>query len=53
MKFDSFGEVVTYALGSPCNVTHHRFGLGQGKLGQIIGKKTDWLSQKVSFEVLV
>lgn len=53
LKFDSFGEVVTYALGAPCNVTHHRFGLSAGKLGQIIGKKTDWLSQKVSFEVLV
>jgi len=53
LKFDSFGGTVVHALGDACKVTHHRFGLGQGKFGQIVGKKTDWLGQKVSFEVLV
>lgn len=53
LKFDSFGAPVSYELGSACTLNHSRFGLSEGKTGQIVGKKTDWLTQKVSFEVLI
>lgn len=53
LKFDAYGAAVLTPLGAPVELYHHRYGLSSGKLGQVIGKKTDWLSQKVSFEVLV
>ncbi len=53
MRFDCRGFGLTYDLGSYVTLTHSRFGLSGGKTGQVITKKTDWLSQKVSFEVLV
>lgn len=53
LKFDAFGGAVLLPVGSAATLTHSRFGLSGGKLGQIVGKKTDWLTQKVSFEVLV
>lgn len=53
MKFDAFGASVTYPLGGAVTLTHSRFGLSGGVTGQVINKKTDWLGQKVSFEVLV
>ena len=53
LKFDSWGASVLTPLGSAATLTHSRFGLSGGKPGQVIGKKTDWLSLKVSFEVLI
>lgn len=53
MRFDAKGPSVVCALGSYLKLTHSRFGLSSGKTGQIVGKRTDWLSQKVTFEVLV
>lgn len=53
LKFDAFGAAVTYPLGGAVTLTHSRFGLSAGVTGQVVSKKTDWLGQKVSFEVLV
>lgn len=53
VKYDAQGGAALHTLGAPVTLTHSRFGLSGGKTGQIISKKTDWLSQKVSFEVLV
>ena len=52
-KYDSQGSSALHALGGAATLTHGRFGLSGGKTGQIISKKTDWISQKVSFELLV
>lgn len=53
LKFDATSGNLLCPLGGAMRVTHPRFGLSAGKVGQVVGKKTDWLSQKVSFEVLV
>lgn len=53
MKLDSVGPAVTYDLGGAITLTHPRFGLSAGKTGQIVGKKTDWLTMRVSLEVLI
>lgn len=53
LRYDSAGGALLTPLGQQVVLRHPRFGLSAGKPGQVIGKKTDWLSQKVTFEVLV
>lgn len=53
IKYDAQRSSAMHALGAATTLTHSRFGLSGGKTGQIISKKTDWVSQKVSFELLV
>lgn len=53
LRYDSAGGSLLTPLGSQVVLKHPRFGLAAGKPGQIVGKKTDWLTQKVTFEVLV
>lgn len=52
-KLDAVPSMLSVSLGDPVTIKHRRFGLSSGTTGQVIGKKSDWLGQKVTFEVLV
>lgn len=40
-------------LGTAKTLTHQRYGLASGGLGQVVGIDRDWLSYRTQFEVLI
>lgn len=53
IKYTGYYHLLFETLGGPQTLTHSRFGLGSGKVGQIISISVDLLSPHVDFEVLV
>ena len=53
LGFEAIGRFLMIPLGGAVTLIHTRFGLADGKTGQVVGKTTDWLHHKAKFEVLV
>jgi hypothetical protein len=52
-KFTGFSRLLTLKLGQPVTLTHPRFGLANGKLGQVVSLGPDWATGRVEVEVVV
>jgi hypothetical protein len=52
-KFTGFGHMYNYVLGQYIVLTHPRFGLGAGKVGQITSVAIDPMNPQIEFEVLI
>ena len=52
-KFTATSKLLTLILGQSVILTHNRFGLTTGKLGQVIGLNQNWVAGTVDVEVLV
>lgn len=53
MKFTGMPHLLYYSLGSYITLTHPRFGLGAGAVGQITSVGLDLMSPQIEFEVLI
>ncbi len=53
LRLEAFGSTALVNLGAALTLTHSRFGLSGGKTGQVISKTVDWLTHKVTLEVLI
>lgn len=47
-----WGSALTLPLGAFCSISDTRFGLINGKPGQVVGRRVDWLAGTVTLEVL-
>lgn len=52
-KFTGFSRLLTLKLGQQITITHHRFGLQNGKSGQVVSLSPDWSSGRIEVEVVV
>ena len=53
LGLQTVGRLTGVTLGGSVTLTHPRLGLSEGRTGQVVGKTTDWLTHKVSLEVLL
>lgn len=53
MKFVGLPHMLSYSLGSYITLTHPRFGLSGGKVGQITSVAIDPMNPQIDFEVLI
>lgn len=53
LKFTGLPHLLTYSLGSYVTLTHPRFGLGGGVVGQITSVGLDLMNPTIEFEVLI
>ena len=53
IKFTGTSNLLIQELGSAMRVTHHRFGLQAGKLGQVVYLSKDWVSGRVDVGVML
>lgn len=53
ISFTGTARLVELTLGSPVTLTYPRFGLDNGKSGQVIGLSIDWSNLTVKADVLV
>jgi hypothetical protein len=53
LKFTGLPHMISYSLGSYIVLTHPRFGLGAGKVGQITSVAIDPMNPQIEFEVLI
>jgi hypothetical protein len=53
LKYTAYADLMMEDLGSPQTITHSRFGLANGGTGQVVSINTDWINQRVDFEVLM
>lgn len=53
IKYEGFGDLMFERLGNPQTITHERFGLQNGKTGQVVSLVTDWLDPHTEVEVLL
>ena len=53
IRYNGEGYLLLEKLGDPQTLKHRRFGLENGKTGQIISISKDWFNAKVDFEVLI
>jgi len=52
-KFTGISKLLLLNLGDAVRLTHNRFGLTTGKLGQIVGLNQNWVAGTVDVEVLI
>lgn len=52
-KFTGTSKLLSLKLGQGVILTHSRFGLSQGKPGQVVSLSPDWLTSLVEVEVLI
>lgn len=52
-RFTAYSHLLTLELGQALNLKAPRFGLNEGKTGMIIGLESDWISRRVTVEVLI
>lgn len=52
-RLTGYSHLLTLELGSVVELKVPRFGLNNGKLGQIISIQSDWIGRRVTLEVLV
>jgi len=52
-KFTGTSKLLLLNLGDAVRLTHNRFGLTSGKLGQIVGLNQNWVAGTVDVEVLI
>jgi hypothetical protein len=52
-KFTGTSSLLTLTLGQAVRLTHNRFGLTAGKLGQVVGLNQNWIAGTVDVEVLI
>jgi hypothetical protein len=52
-KYTGFYHLMQEQLGNPQTIKHSRFGLSNGKTGQIVSVSMDWVSPQVEIEVLI
>lgn len=52
-KFTGYANLLTLELGQTVTIFNDRFGLSEGKTGQVIGLSSDWINRRVEVEVIV
>ena len=52
-KFVAYSHLLTTALGQALTLVSPRFGLSEGKTGVVVGIQSDWVSRRVTIEVLI
>lgn len=52
-KFIGTAKLLSLVLGQQVSLTHHRFGLNNGKTGQVISLAPSWTRDQVEVEVIV
>lgn len=52
-SFKGYSELMLLELGQEIKLYNSRFGLSAGKVGQVVGLATDWISRRVTVEVLI
>ena len=53
VSFEGAPETLLLTLGQPCVTTFPRYGLQDGKPGQVVGLRKEWLSGRAEVEVLL
>lgn len=53
LKVRGFAQLLDLELGDPVTLFGSRFGLGNGKSGQIVGLNPDWVAGRCDVEVLI
>lgn len=52
-KFVGYSHLLTVPLGQALTLVSPRFGLSEGKTGIVVGIQSDWVSRRVTIEVLI
>lgn len=52
-KFVGYSHLLTVSLGQALTLVSPRFGLSEGKTGIVVGIQSDWVSRRVTIEVLI
>lgn len=52
-KFVGYSHLLTATLGQALTLVSPRFGLSEGKTGIVVGIQSDWVSRRVTIEVLI
>lgn len=52
-KFVGYSHLLTVTLGQTLTLVSPRFGLSEGKTGIVVGIQSDWVSRRVTIEVLI
>lgn len=52
-KFTGIAKLLSLKLGQAITLTHPRFGLSTGKVGQVISLSPNWLKSTIDVEVLI
>ena len=52
-KFVGYSHLLTVPLGQALTLVSPRFGLSEGKTGVVVGIQSDWVSRRVTIEVLI
>ena len=52
-KFVGYSHLLTVSLGQVLTLVSPRFGLSEGKTGIVVGIQSDWVSRRVTIEVLI
>ena len=52
-KFVGYSHLLTVSLGQALTLVSPRFGLSEGKTGIVVGIQSDWVSRRVTVEVLI
>lgn len=52
-KFVGYSHLLTIPLGQALTLVSPRFGLSEGKTGIVVGIQSDWVSRRVTIEVLI
>ena len=52
-KFVGYSHLLTVSLGQTLTLVSPRFGLSEGKTGIVVGIQSDWVSRRVTIEVLI
>ena len=52
-KFVGYSHLLTVPLGQALTLVAPRFGLSEGKTGIVVGIQSDWVSRRVTIEVLI
>lgn len=52
-QFVGYSHLLTVPLGQALTLVSPRFGLSEGKTGIVVGIQSDWVSRRVTIEVLI
>jgi hypothetical protein len=52
-SFTGTSKLLSLKLGQQVNLTHNRFGLSSGKLGQVVSLSPNWMAGTINVEVII
>lgn len=52
-EFEGYADLLFTELGSPMTIQHPRFGLSQGRTGQVVAIAPDWMRSKITIGVII